>query len=56
MTTLDKVREQAHRLAAACDAINSGAAHRPRARARKLARAAAPDIMTELAATKGARH
>lgn len=56
MTTLDKVREQTHRLMAACEAINSNAADRPRSRARKRAAAAAPGIIDELAATKGARH
>jgi hypothetical protein len=56
MTTLDKVREQAHRLMAACEALNSSSADRPPARARKRAEAAAPSIIHELAATKGARH
>lgn len=56
MTTLDKVREQAHRLMAACEALNSSSTDRPPARARKPAAATAPGIMHELAATKGARH
>lgn len=56
MTTLNKVREQAHRLMAACEALNSSSADRPPARARRRAAAAAPGIMHELAVTKGARH